>query len=144
MPQQRIKGQETIITILQNGDLQARIDSISDSEFTFDLEILEEGYLGETSNRFDAIFNGMSIRLTGHLTNQQFIQLTRGVVERAQRRAGAPSRVDLASTLVFPGGDLVNIGVPDVQFGGIPMNTGGRQEYTQWTLEAKASEFEIF
>ncbi len=144
MPLQRIKGQETIVTILSDGDLQARIDSIRDAEVTFDLEILEEGYLGETANRFDAIFNGLTVRLTGHLTNKQFIDLTQAIVGRAQRRAGGAGRIDIATTLVFPGGDLVNIGIPDVQFGGIPISTGGRQEYTEWTLEAKASEFEVF
>lgn len=144
MPQARIRGQETIITILRDGDLQARIDSISDSEISFDLEIQEEGYLGETSNRFDTIFNGMTLRLTGHLTNRQFIDLSNAIVEKAQRRAGASVRFDIATTLVFPGGDLVNIGVPDVQFGAIPLTTGGREEYVNWTLEGKASEFEIF
>lgn len=144
MPQQRIKGQETIITIIKDGDLQARIDSISDSEISFDLEILEEGYLGETGNRFDAIFNGMTIRLTGHLTNKQMIDLTEAIVNRAKRRAGGAGRIDIATTLVFPGGDLVNIGIPDVQFGAFPFNTGGRSEYVQFTIEGKASDFEIF
>lgn len=144
MPQQRIKGQETIITILQDGDLRSRIDSITDAEVTFDLEILEEGYLGETSNRFDAIFNGMSIKLTGHLTNKQFIDFTQAVVARAQRRQGGAVQIDIATTLVFPGGDLVNIAIPDIQLGGVPFSDGGREEYVEWTLEGKASEFDIF
>lgn len=144
MPQQRIKGQETIITILQDGDLRSRIDSITDAEVSFDLEILEEGYLGETANRFDAIFNGMGIKLTGHLTNKQFIDFTQAIVGRAQRRAGGAIQIDIATTLVFPGGDLVNIGIPDVQFGAVPFSDGGREEYVEWTLEGKASEFEIF
>lgn len=141
---QRIKGQETIITILVDGELQARIDSIKDSEVSFDLEILEEGYLGETANRFDSIFNGMTVRLTGHMTNRAFVQFVEAVVAKAQRRAGGAVRIDVATTLVFPGGDLVNIGVPDCSFGPAPLTTGGRSEYGEWTLEAKASEFEIF
>ena len=143
MPLQRLKGQETVVTILKDGELQLRIDSISDAEVTFELEILEEGYLGETSNRFDSIFNGMTIRATGHLTNTQLITLADAIVSRAQRRAGGAVRVDMAMSLVFPGGDLVTIAIPDAQFQSIPISDGGREEYVEWTLEAKASEFEL-
>jgi len=143
MPQQRIKGQETVVTILKDGELQARIDSISDAEVTFELEISEEGYLGETSNRFDSIFNGMTIRAVGHMTNLQLLQLADGIVARAQRRAGGAVRIDMGLSLVFPSGDLVTISIPDCQFQSIPVTDGGREEYIQWTLEAKASEFEL-
>lgn len=143
MPQQRIKGQETVVTVMLDGQLQARIDSISDAEVTFELEILEEGYLGETANRFDSIFNGMTIRAVGHLTNIQLIELANAIVQRAQRRAGGAVRIDMALSLVFPGGDLITIAIPDVQFQSIPVADGGREEYVQWTLEAKASEFEL-
>ncbi len=143
MPQQRIKGQETVVTVMLDGQLQARIDSISDAEVTFELEILEEGYLGETANRYDSIFNGMTIRAVGHLTNTQLITLAEAIVARAQRRAGGAVRIDMALSLVFPGGDLVTIAIPDVQFQSIPVSDGGREEYVQWTLEAKASEFEL-
>ena len=142
MPLQRVKGQETIITILKDGELQARIDSISDAEVTFDIEILEEGYIGETANRFDSIFNGMTIKISGHMTNKQLITLATAVVQRAQR-AGGVNRIDMAITLIFPGGDLVTISVPDVHFQSIPITDGGREEYVGYSLEAKGSEFEI-
>lgn len=143
MPQQRIKGQETVVTVMLDGQLQARVDSITDAEVTFELEILEEGYLGETANRYDSIFNGMTIRAVGHLTNTQLITLAEAIVSRAQRRAGGAVRIDMALSLVFPGGDLITIAIPDVQFQSIPVSDGGREEYVQWTLEAKASEFEL-
>lgn len=143
MVQQRIKGQETVVTILSDGEFQARIDSIASAEITFELEVLEEGYLGETSNRYDSIFNGMSLSLSGHLTNRQFIQLSQAIVNRAQRRTGAAARIDVGLTLAFPGGDLVTLAIPDVQFGPIPFNDSSRSDYVEFTLEGSSSEFEI-
>ena len=143
MPLQRIKGQETIITILKDGELQARIDSVSEAEVTFELDVLEEGYLGETSNRYDSIFNGMTIRVSGHMTNLQIVDLAEAIVNRAARRAGGATRIDIAITLIFPGGDLRTINIPDAQFQSVPISDGSRSDYVGFTLEAKASEFEF-
>lgn len=143
MPLQRIKGQETIMTVQRDGEPQLRIDSIQDAEVTFEMEVLEEGYLGETANRYDAIYNGMSIRLAGHLTNRQLIDLTEAIVLKAQRRTGGAVRIDVAMTLVFPGGDLVTILIVDVHFQSVPVTDGAREDYVGFTLEGKASEFQL-
>ena len=141
MPQQRVRGQESIVTILKDGQLQARIDSIKDAEVTFDLEIQGEGFLGETADRFDAIFKGMTVKISGQMTNGQLFDLAEAVILRAQR-AGGVSRVDMAVTLVFPGGDLVTIAIPDLQFGSIPIAVGCREEFVTFALEAQGSEFQ--
>jgi len=143
MPEQRVKGQETILTIIKDGELQARIDSISDTETTFMLESLEEDYLGETASRYDSIFKGMRIRISGHMTNKQVIDFADTVVARAQRRAGGANRIDMATTFIFPGGDLITVNLPDLHFAEVPLNTGSRSDYVQFTLEGMTSEYEL-
>lgn len=143
MPQQRIKGQETVMTVLKDGELQARIDSISNSEIVFELDVLAEDYIGETSERYDTIFKGMTVKIEGHMTNKQVIDLADSVVAKAQRRSGGATRIDIAMTLIFPGGDLVTISVPDVSWQSIPVTNGGRAEYVNFSMEGKASEFEL-
>jgi len=143
MPEQRVKGQETILTIIKDGELQARIDSISDTETTFMLESLEEEYLGETSARYDAIFKGMRIRISGHMTNRQVIDFADTVVAKAQRRAGGANRIDMATTFIFPNGDLVTVNLPDLNFAEVPVNTGGRSDYVQFQLEAMTGDYEL-
>lgn len=143
MADQRIKGQETILTIIKDGDLQARIDSIQDTETTVMLELLQEAYLGETADRFDSIFKGMRIRISGHMTNIQAVTFTDEVVKRAQRRAGGAVRIDMSTTWVFPNGDLITVLLPDLQFGEVPFNTGGRGEYVSFTFEAQSSNYEL-
>jgi len=140
---QRLRGQETFVLISKDNQLQARIDSIQDTEITFELEIQEEQYLGETANRYDSIFNGMSIRSTMHLTNKQAVLLADSAVARAQRRQGGATRIDIMTVLVFPNGDLVSILVLDVQFGAIPISDSSRSDYVSLTLEGKASQYKF-
>lgn len=143
MPLQRIKGQETLITVQQDGVPKLRVDTISDTEVIFELDILQEGYIGETSDRFDAVFKGMTIRLTGHMTNREVIDIADAIAKRAQRRAGGAVRFDVTTTLIFPNGDLVSILVPDVQFQSIPITTSSREDYVQFSWEGKASDYKL-
>lgn len=140
---QRLKGQDTIVTILKDGDLQARISAIQSCEVSFDLDLLEEDYLGEVASRFDSIFKGCTVRISIHHENRQGIDMIDAIVKKAQRRAGGATQIDVATTLVFPNGDLVTIGLQDVQFGPAPVNSGGRAEYVETSYEGKASDYEL-
>lgn len=143
MPTQRIKGQEVFLSILVDGVLQVRIDTIQSADFEFEMDLLEEDYLGETSTRYDSIFKGVAITVEGHATNQQFLDLTRAVVQRAQRRAGAPVRIDIAGSFAFDNGDFPTIAVQDIYFESVPIQTGARDEYVSFTFTAKGSDFQV-
>ena len=140
---QRIKGQEVIISIIVDGELQTRIDSIQDASIEFDLEILNEGYLGETADRYDEIFNGVSFECSYHLSNQQALILAQAIANKAQRRAGGAVRIDVAGTFAFPNGDFPSLLLPDLSFGAIPFDVGGRGEYVKGSLTGKGSGFKI-
>lgn len=140
---QRIKGQEIQVLIISGGTLQARISEISNSEITFELEILEEGYLGRKSNDFDMIFNGMTVKIEAHMSNDQAIQFTQAVVDRAARRTGEGARIDVVHVFEFDNGQFVTITVPNLQFQSIPISNGGRGEYVSISFEGKSSSFEI-
>lgn len=142
MAGQRIRGSETIISIFVDGDLRSRIDSVSDAEFTDNLEIQKDHFLGEQSPRFDQFYDGCSFRLSGQLTNPDFYDLRRSIVDKAKRRAGSPVRVDISSTLLFPDGSERTVLFPDCSFGSIPVSTSSRTDFTTWTLEGNCSESE--
>jgi hypothetical protein len=143
MPQQRIKGQEVAMSILQDGQLLTRIETISSSTIEFELDQLEEGYLGEVSMRYDSIFNGVSVALKGHMTNMQAIDLAQAIVARAQRRSGGAVRIDVVGSFAFPNGDFPTICISDVYFESVPFEIGGRDEYLEFSLSGKASEFSV-
>lgn len=138
----RARGQEVIVLVSKDGDLQARIDTIQDCEVTYNLTNQEEGYLGETANRFDSIFNGVTFRITGHATNRQFAELIAAIRDRAQRRAGGAARVDLSMTIFFPNGDTVTVLALDCHFSDLPITVGSREDFVQFRMEGKTGEVE--
>ena len=143
MPAQRIKGQEVSMTITVDGTLQTRIDTIHSAEIEFEMDLLEEGYLGETSDRPDSIFKLMRVNIEGHINSQAYFELADAIVKRAQRRAGGAVQIDVIGSFAFPNGDFPSIVVPDVYFEGIPFNIGGRDEFVPFTLSGKASNYDI-
>ncbi len=140
---QRIKGQEVAIAITVDGSLQTRIDTIQSAEIEFEMELIEEGYLSETSDRVDAVYKLTRINLEGHCNSQAYIELADLLVRRAQRREGSPIRIDVVGTFAFPNGDNPSILLTDVYFESLPLNTGGRQEYTSFTLSGKCSDYKV-
>lgn len=134
----RLKGQDVSLAIMQDGTLESEIDTIQSAEIEFELELLEEGYLGETSDRVDSVFKTMRIEVKGHVSSTAYLDLANGIVLRAQRRAGAAVRIDIVGTFVFPDGGIRSIIIPDVHFEAIPLSIGGREEFVDFTLSGKA------
>ena len=63
---QRIKGQETEISMVVDGVVMSATTTIRTLEIAAKTEIKEEGYLGETTNRYDEIFNGVRGHIDRH------------------------------------------------------------------------------
>lgn len=140
MPGQRIRGQETFISIISDGELQDRIDSVTEAEFTHNLDTQEDNFLGEGAPRFDMIFKGTSFRVAGQLTNRRFFDFQKAIINKAQRRVGGAVRIDITTTFIFPDGDIFTIGFEDCSFSSIPVTTGSREDFVTWTLEGSVSQ----
>jgi hypothetical protein len=77
------------------------------------------------------------------MSKKDLIKLADKIVKRAKRRVGGVLRIDMLTTLVFPEGDLISIGIRDVQFAPIPISIASRTDYVTITLDGKASEYEL-
>jgi hypothetical protein len=144
MPELRIRGQETQLRLLTDGQLESTITAIRDSTFNVMTKILTEGYLGETTMRRDDIYDGIRGSFTLHPESQDFLILIRKIKERAQRRRQAATpTVTLVSRLVFPNGDTPRIVVPEIFFGEIPINNPGRDQYVNVPFSWEASDFDF-
>lgn len=139
MPGQSIRGQETIIIVVKDGEQEPGIDSITESEFTHNIDTQQIDILGEGSPRFDMIFNGTSFRLSGQLTNARLLALQQSIIAKASRSDGAAVRIDVSSTFVFPG-ETFTIAFEDCSFGSMPVTTGSRADFVTWTLEGSCSK----
>jgi hypothetical protein len=136
---QRAKGQDSQMIMVLNGAPQATITDIVSAEITWMFQMKQQGYNGETSDRYDEVFLGMSGKLELHLENQQIFNLIKAVQDRAQRRLPG-NVINLKTTLNFPNGDRPRILIPALYFGNMPMSFPGRTEYIVLPLEFNAAQ----
>lgn len=129
MSQPRLMGQDNEISVQIGVEV---IDSMAivSSEMTFMLATKETGCLGETTDRVDEIFKGMSGTIEFQAGEPSALRIISVVVDRARRRAPPYPKITLKSNFTFPEtGRRALIVVPDLKFGDIPINTGGREEH---------------
>lgn len=136
---QRIKGQEVSIIIVRGGVLESELTDIRNFNVTLMTEIIQQGYLGETTDRFDEVFKGASFDFEMDNHSQDFITFVQAVIDRARRRT--PDIVfNISAVLQFPNGQTPTITLPDCFFGPFPLTIGSRTEYAKLKIEGKVSE----
>lgn len=139
MTQQRLKGQEVSIRIIQDGNVANSIDSVGTFGDTTDFEIKSDGFLGEPVNRFDEILNGYGGDFEIQVTTSAWILLQQSIRARATRQN--PTIVfNIVRTDLFPSGDSLIITYSDVHWGEQPTSIGGRGEYVKIKAAFKCSE----
>lgn len=139
---ERIKGQETEVMLLVDGKTQAALTDVKSFEMAFMLDILSEGYLGETTERKDTIFKGVRGNLELHFESADVFKFFTAVVDKARRRTPG-TKINVKTTLNFPGGDRPRVIIPNVSFGEIPISFGSRDDYGSIKLEWEAAEAQI-
>lgn len=136
---QRLKGQETEVILVVNGNPQATITDVRSFEIAAKTEVLEEGYLGETTDRYDEIFKGTRGRIELHIENEDILALFAEIIDRARRRTPG-TQINIKTTLNFPNGDRPLVMVNDAFFGELPLNFASRSDYGTVTLDFQASD----
>lgn len=139
MSDQRLKGQEISIRVVQASNLITSIDAISAFNDTIALELKEEGYLGETVNRFDEILNGFGGDMEFHVTRADWNELTQAIIDRATRLT--PDLIfNVIRTDFFPNSDSAIYTYRDAKWGPIPTSVASRGDYVRPRMEFRCSE----
>jgi hypothetical protein len=139
MPSQRIIGQNVSIIIIQDSSPIEEISCIKSFNFTYELELKSEGYLGETSERKDSVFKGVKMDMDLHTNNHRIFGLIKSAVDKAKRRTPGV-RINMKASMTWPNGDVARVTFPDVEFGAVPVSTGSRADYVSVKLEAACSD----
>ena len=137
---QRLKGQETVLTVLVNGTEQVSLHDVKNFSITPNFDKLEEGYLGETTNRFDEIFKGCGVELEVHTEDEGVFAFLEAVKDRAQRRTPG-TVINIMATLQYPNGQRPRIVLRDVFFADLPFNIGSRSDYASFKISGSCSDF---
>ena len=136
-----LKGQDTSIAILIDGNLESEIDGITSTDITFDLTMIESRRLGQTSKVYCSVFDGISIAIKSDVTGDVYLELADAIVGKAQRRAGAAIQIDISTVLSFPDGVTRAITITKVEFESIPLSISGGDEFVTMELNGKASGY---
>ena len=129
----RLKGQETSVQVVQDGQLVASISAVSSFSDKIALEVLEEGFLGEAVNRFDEVLNGFGGQFEFQHSDPEWINFENAIVARATREQ--PNSVfNIVRTLFYANGQTAVVSYRDVRFGELAGTTGGRKEYDKVTV----------
>lgn len=135
----RLKGQETEIRMISvTSGLLSSFSDVKSFSITFDREVLDEGYVGQTTNQKDDIFNGVSFDITTHNSSADVVALIQRINEVSKQRLPG-ERIEIVTTLRFADGNR-RIILSDAKFGNIPINIGGRGEYVEFGFSGQASD----
>lgn len=136
----RIKGQEIELQVVGPAGREEGLGDVVSGTIEFQLDILTQGLLNETSDRRDDIFRGVRLEMEVQLETQQFTELITRIKDRAQRRTPAEEQFNALMTMQFPNGERPRISVENLFFGSIPVAVGGRDEYVTVRIEAESNE----
>lgn len=140
---QRIRGDQTQIVVTIDGTPITTLADVKDFDITAKFELLEEGYLGESTDRYDEIFKGASFRMMIHYETEDPLTVFLAAVQgRAQQRTPG-TLINIRSTLNFPGGDRPRVSLQDCHFGPMPFNFPARDQYGNMTIEGAASDIRV-
>lgn len=141
----RLKGQEVDVVIMKNGVDNRTLSEIRSFSAELKLNILEEGYLGQTTDQYDDIFLGVKGDMEVHISKADAFSLGFDIVDRARNRGRNPAanyQFNAKASFQFPDGTRVRLLFKDLYFEGIPINVGGRSEYVTLKLSWSCSEAE--
>jgi hypothetical protein len=139
---QRIKGQEVEIVMLVDGAPRESLAFAQSFDFSFKTEIKQEGFLGETTDRYDTVFRGVAGKTQHQFDTPEPFNIIRLIVNKARRRE--PGTVfNLRGTLRFPNGQKARIVFRDCEFGELPVSFGGRTEYGRFSLDFACSDAQL-
>lgn len=139
---ERLRGQEVSIVVTRGSVLEDTLVNIQNFNFEPESEIQSQGYLGEKTERKDAIYKGCKGDLELHVHSQDFLRFAKAVQDQ-QKRITPDLVINITAVLFFADGTTPSIIVRNVKFGSIPINVANRADYVKIKLDFAADDYEI-
>lgn len=136
----RLRGQEVVVTITQDGAELATINNIQSFELEMLMETMSQGYLGGKTELKDDIFKGAKFSFEMHTDTPDYVTLSRAIINRAKRNT--PDTVFTISGRFDYNGQTLTRTIPDAKFGSIPTTVGGRAEYKKVKFQGEVEDLD--
>ncbi len=134
----RLQGQDVSIRLVQAGTVVGEITAIGSMNSTVDLEVKQDAFLGEPTDRFDNVMHGHSGDAEFQLESSGWVAFQEAIISRADR-----SQPDLVFNVVetenYPNGDSVITTFTDVAFGANVKSIASRTDFVKIKLDWKCS-----
>lgn len=142
---QRIKGQEVSIEILENGVPTDSFSDVRSFTVTPKLDKKEEEYLGETTKRYDEVFNGVDFDIEFNFHDRRVLDFITTITDRAIRRdiLSASTVVNIKARMYFPNGDTPMVVLQNCYFSDIPVGFGSRSDYGTIKLSGSSANWKL-
>lgn len=138
MADARLKGQEVEIRVTRGGSVVNSITAIGTFNDQVMIETLQDGFLGEVTDRFDDIVKGYGFDLEFQVSEAAWIDFQQATIDRAQRLT--PDVIfNVIRTDFYSNGDTLIITYMDVKFGPQPTSIASRADFVKVRLEGKCS-----
>lgn len=142
MPEQRILGQDVIVTPFLGGVPQEAVTDIKNFEIAIQLEVIKEGYLGQFTDRRDDVYRGVRGSFEINFATTSALAFCSAITARA-RRQGANTKIVIQAALLMPNGDAPILITEDTFFNEIPIGFGGRTEFGTIRFDWESDDFRI-
>ena len=139
---QRIRGQEVVISVLKDSETVKALSNVRNFTVTPRFSKMEEKYLGETSNRYDEMFDGVNFEFELHMDDPDVLDFVTAIKYRAQRRVGGFSnvKINITATLNFVGGVQPTVNLVDCYFEDMPIGFGSRSDYGTFKVSGSCDD----
>lgn len=135
MSNNRLLGQDVTLSLSNPNGPQESLGEIKSFEWTVDIELLQEMYLGKKADSYDEIFHGYKGSAEFDINSKAWFRFEQIRVDRAQRRTPAAGKFSLTARFTFPDGESVRLIFQDIKFGNSPGSVGGRAQYANGKVE---------
>lgn len=141
---QRIKGQEVAFTMVSDAaGVERSLGLVKSCELSPQFDIITQGYLGETTDRRDDIFKGVTGNMEVNIAAREYFAFLGRVKDRAQRRVAGSTKFQLMGSFKFDDGTRVTITIDDVFFGEQQVSVSGRDEFVSCRIAFEADDFRV-
>lgn len=138
----RSRGEDVQFRVTKGGILLRTFTAFRSLTFTSMNAILSRGYLGESTNRRDDIFQGVGLAFEMDVESVEPLELMVAVRDRATRRSNPNSLIINATFIItYPSGERPRITTPDLKFGPMALAVAGREEYVGQSIQAECEDF---
>lgn len=139
----RILGRDVQIRLALGGVPQTTLTAVKNFTFEPRQRILTEGYLGETGNRQDSIFDEVGGSFTIHPESTEALEFQKAIADKAIKREANELQVSIVFRVTFPGGQVAKITIPEAEFEPIPFAASGRDAYVELGFAYKAEKYSL-